>query len=72
MLRFLLVVLRATQPTLEHEHHFVCATSGFNSVSNPHMLEFLDGAASGDLVKGFEVKEEKAMLMDVVGLAFKN
>ena len=31
-----------------------------------------DGAATGDLVKGFEMKEEKAMLMDVVRLAFKN
>ena len=72
MLRFLLVVLRATQPTYEHKHHFVCATSGFNSVSNPHILELIDGASSGDLVKGFEVKEEKAMSMDVVGLAFKD
>jgi len=36
------------------------------------MLELLDGAASGDLVKGFEMKEEKAMLIDVVGLAFNS
>ena len=72
MLRFLLVVLRASQPTYEHKHLFVCATSGFNSVSNPHMLKLLDGAASDDLVKGFEVKREKTMLMDAVGLAFKN
>jgi len=33
------VVLLATQPTLENKHHVVCATSGFNSVSKPHMLE---------------------------------
>ena len=39
MLGVLPVVLRATQPTYEHKHHFVCATS---SVSNPHMLELLD------------------------------
>jgi len=42
MLGYLPVVLRATQPTYENKHHFVCATSGFNSVSNPHMLELLE------------------------------
>ena len=36
------------------------------------MLELLDGADSVDLVKGFEMKEEKTMLMDVVGLTIKN
>ena len=39
MLGYLPVVLRATQPTYENKHHFVCATSGFNSVN---MLEFLE------------------------------
>ena len=38
---FLLVVLRATQPTYEQKHHFLCATSGFNSVSSPRMLELM-------------------------------
>ena len=38
----LYVVLDATQPTCKHKHNFVRTKSGFNSVSNPHMLELFD------------------------------
>jgi len=41
MLGYLPAVLRNTRLTT-NEHHFVCATSGFNSVSNKHMLMLLD------------------------------
>lgn len=40
MLGYLPAVLRTTRSN-EH-HHFVCCTSGFNSVSNKHMLMLLD------------------------------
>ena len=43
MLGCLLSVLRAAQLTHEQKHHFVCATSGFITVSNPHMLELFEG-----------------------------
>ena len=35
LLGYLRVVLRATLPTIANKHHFVCATSLFNSVSKP-------------------------------------
>jgi len=41
MLGYLPGVLRSTR-VASNEHHFVCGTSGFNSVSNPHMLMLLD------------------------------
>ncbi|CAJ1337233.1 unnamed protein product [Effrenium voratum] len=41
MLGYLPAVLRHTRVP-SNEHHFVCATSGFNSVSNNHMLMLLD------------------------------
>lgn len=41
MLGYLPAVLRNTR-VVSNEHHFVCGTSGFNSVSNPHMLMLLD------------------------------
>jgi glucosamine-6-phosphate deaminase len=41
MLGYLPGVLRHTR-LASNEHHFVCGTSGFNSVSNPHMLMLLD------------------------------
>lgn len=40
MLGYLPAVLRNTRLD-SNEHHFVCATSGFNSVSNNHMLMML-------------------------------
>jgi len=40
MLGYLPAVLRNTRSS-SNEHHFVCATSGFNSVSNGHMLMLL-------------------------------
>jgi len=46
MLRLLLVVLRATQPTYEHKHHFCVRHVWINRVSNHHTPELLDGAAS--------------------------
>ena len=42
MLEFVHVVLIATQATFESKHHCLRAKSGFNSVSNPHMLELLE------------------------------
>merc|ERR1719482_2642696 len=41
MLGYLPAVLRHTR-LASNEHHFVCGTSGFNSVSNPHMMMLLD------------------------------
>merc|ERR1711966_345649 len=41
MLGYLPAVLRHTRLS-SNEHHFVCGTSGFNSVANPHMLMLLD------------------------------
>jgi len=41
MLGYLPAVLRNTRQA-SNEHHFVCGTSGFNSVSNRHMLLLLD------------------------------
>jgi len=41
MLGYLPSVLRNTR-TATNDHHFVCGTSGFNSVSNKHMLIMLD------------------------------
>jgi len=41
MLGYLPAVLRNTR-VASNEHHFICATSGFNSVSNRHMLMLLD------------------------------
>jgi len=41
MLGYLPSVIRNTRLP-SNEHHFVCGTSGFNSVSNPHMLMLLD------------------------------
>eukprot|EP00928_Gymnodinium_smaydae_P068912 TRINITY_DN5220_c2_g3_i1.p1 TRINITY_DN5220_c2_g3~~TRINITY_DN5220_c2_g3_i1.p1 ORF type:complete len:843 (-),score=241.61 TRINITY_DN5220_c2_g3_i1:171-2624(-) len=41
MLGYLPAVLRHTR-VASNEHHFVCATSGFNSVSNKHMLMLMD------------------------------
>merc|ERR1712050_128883 len=41
MLGYLPSVIRHTRLP-SNEHHFVCGTSGFNSVSNPHMLMLLD------------------------------
>eukprot|EP00443_Scrippsiella_acuminata_P014913 CAMPEP_0115211776 /NCGR_PEP_ID=MMETSP0270-20121206/22938_1 /TAXON_ID=71861 /ORGANISM="Scrippsiella trochoidea, Strain CCMP3099" /LENGTH=816 /DNA_ID=CAMNT_0002625475 /DNA_START=34 /DNA_END=2485 /DNA_ORIENTATION=+ len=41
MLGYLPAVLRNTR-VASNEHHFVCGTSGFNSVSNKHMLMLLD------------------------------
>lgn len=41
MLGYLPFVLRTTRSST-NEHHFVCLTSGFNSVSNKHMLMLLD------------------------------
>jgi glucosamine-6-phosphate deaminase len=41
MLGYLPSVLRNTRSST-NDHHFVCATSGFNSVSNKHMLTMLD------------------------------
>eukprot|EP00932_Pfiesteria_piscicida_P008091 SRR837773.18386.p1 GENE.SRR837773.18386~~SRR837773.18386.p1 ORF type:complete len:624 (-),score=241.59 SRR837773.18386:149-1870(-) len=41
MLGYLPAVLRNTR-LASNEHHFVCGTSGFNSVSNKHMLIMLD------------------------------
>lgn len=40
MLGYLPAVLRSTRKA-SNEHHFVCGTSGFNSVSNKHMLMML-------------------------------
>ncbi|CAK9005291.1 Glucosamine-6-phosphate deaminase (GlcN6P deaminase) (GNPDA) (Glucosamine-6-phosphate isomerase) [Durusdinium trenchii] len=40
MLGYLPAVLRSTR-VASNQHHFVCATSGFNSVSNKHMLMLL-------------------------------
>merc|ERR1740121_1270176 len=40
MLGYLPAVLRNTRSS-SNEHHFVCGTSGFNSVSNKHMLAML-------------------------------
>ncbi|CAE8635894.1 unnamed protein product [Polarella glacialis] len=40
MLGYLPAVLRHTR-VASNEHHFMCATSGFNSVSNRHMLMLL-------------------------------
>ena len=42
MLTYLHVVLIATQPTFENKHHCLRAKSGFNSVSNPHMLKLFE------------------------------
>lgn len=44
MLGYLPGVLRNTR-LASNEHHFVCGTSGFNSVSNKHMLMLLDRVA---------------------------
>jgi len=41
MLGYLPGVIRNTRKAT-NKHHFVCGTSGFNSVSNPHMLMLLD------------------------------
>jgi glucosamine-6-phosphate deaminase len=41
MLGYLPAVIRNTRKDT-NKHHFVCGTSGFNSVSNPHMLMLLD------------------------------
>eukprot|EP00929_Paragymnodinium_shiwhaense_P016695 TRINITY_DN12528_c0_g1_i1.p1 TRINITY_DN12528_c0_g1~~TRINITY_DN12528_c0_g1_i1.p1 ORF type:complete len:758 (+),score=174.86 TRINITY_DN12528_c0_g1_i1:74-2347(+) len=41
MLGYLPMVLRHTRH-VSNDHHFVCATSGFNSVSNDHMMMMLD------------------------------
>lgn len=41
MLGYLPSVLRHTRVS-SNQHHFVCATSGFNSVSNKHMLMLLE------------------------------
>lgn len=41
MLGYLPAVLRNTRNP-NNQHHFVCGTSGFNSVSNKHMLMLLD------------------------------
>merc|ERR1712072_8248 len=41
MLGYLPSVIRNTR-LASNQHHFVCGTSGFNSVSNPHMLMLLD------------------------------
>lgn len=41
MLGYLPGVMRATR-NASNQHHFVCGTSGFNSVSNKHMLMLLD------------------------------
>merc|ERR1740117_2612444 len=41
MLGYLPSVLRHTR-VASNEHHFVCGTSGFNSVSNPHMFMLLE------------------------------
>lgn len=41
MLGYLPLVLRHTR-SATNDHHFVCATSGFNSVSNNHMTMMLD------------------------------
>merc|ERR1719453_2413854 len=41
MLGYLPSVIRNTRSGT-NEHHFVCGTSGFNSVSNPHMIMLLD------------------------------
>jgi len=41
MLGYLPAVLRHTR-VASNEHHFVCGTSGFNSVSNPHMFMLLE------------------------------
>ncbi|CAE7584330.1 nagB [Symbiodinium pilosum] len=40
MLGYLPAVMRNTRVS-SNQHHFVCATSGFNSVSNAHMLKML-------------------------------
>jgi glucosamine-6-phosphate deaminase len=40
MLGYLPAVIRNTRSS-SNEHHFVCGTSGFNSVSNKHMLAML-------------------------------
>lgn len=40
MLGYLPAVMRNTR-VASNQHHFVCATSGFNSVSNVHMLKML-------------------------------
>ena len=40
MLGYLPAVLRSTR-SATNDHHFVCGTSGFNSVSNKHMLMLL-------------------------------
>lgn len=40
MLGYLPAVMRNTR-VASNQHHFVCATSGFNSVSNAHMLKML-------------------------------
>merc|ERR1719217_792086 len=41
MLGYLPSVIRNAR-VASNEHHFVCGTSGFNSVSNKHMLMLLD------------------------------
>jgi glucosamine-6-phosphate deaminase len=41
MLGYLPAVIRNTRSST-NDHHFVCATSGFNSVSNKHMLMMMD------------------------------